>query len=109
MDFIITFRTDLFIKVYRRILSADYTVLSILPSANPLNEWDGFSVIGGNGLVYEALGISKHFTVKPQRCLLYVFIFISTTYCPMIYTHCCAFVLYFSSSVRWRESSLQPQ
>ena len=48
LDFIITFRTDLFIKVYQRILSADYTVLSILPSANPLNEWDGFSVIGGN-------------------------------------------------------------
>lgn len=49
MDFIIAFRIDLFIKVYQRILSADYTVLSILPSANPLNEWDGFSVIGGNG------------------------------------------------------------
>ncbi|WP_088656278.1 hypothetical protein [Geofilum rhodophaeum] len=52
MDFIITLRTDLFIKVYRRILSADYTVLSILPSANPLNAWDGFSVIGGNVLQY---------------------------------------------------------
>lgn len=52
MDFIITFRTDLFIKVYQRILSADYTVLSILPSANPLNAWDGFSVIGGNVYTY---------------------------------------------------------
>ena len=48
LDFIIAFRTDLFIKVYQRILSADYTVLSILPSANPLNAWGGFSVIGGN-------------------------------------------------------------
>src|SRR5690554_5183481 len=48
LDFNITFRTDLFIKVYRRILSADYTVISILPSANPLNAWEGFSVIGGN-------------------------------------------------------------
>src|SRR5690554_4927982 len=63
MDFIITFRTDLFIKVYRRILSADYTVLSILPSANPLNAWDGFSVIGGNGHMYETLGIAGDFPV----------------------------------------------
>jgi hypothetical protein len=54
MDFIIAFRTDLFIKVYQRILSADYTVLSILPSANPLNAWDGFSVIGGNVWQYSA-------------------------------------------------------
>ena len=56
MDFIIAFRTDLYIKVYQRILSADYTVLSILPSANPLNERDGFSVIGGNGHMYEMFG-----------------------------------------------------
>ena len=54
LDFIIAFRTDLFIKVYQRILSADYTVLSILPSANPLNEWEGFSVIGGNVWQYSA-------------------------------------------------------
>src|SRR5690554_8232665 len=67
MDFIITFRTDLFIKVYQRIQSADYTVLSILPSANLLNAWDGFSVIGGNGHVYETFGISKHFPVKLQE------------------------------------------
>ncbi len=56
MDFIITFRTDLFIKVYQRIQSADYPVLSILPSANPLNAWDGFSVIGGNAHMYEIVG-----------------------------------------------------
>ena len=70
MDFIIAFRTDLFIKVYQRILSADYTVLSMLPSANPLNAWDGFSVIGGNGYVYETFGISKHFAVKLQVLLI---------------------------------------
>ena len=69
MDFIIAFRTDLFIKVYQRILSADYTVLSILPSANLLNAWDGFSVIGGNGHVYEMFGNSKHYSVQPP--LLY--------------------------------------
>src|SRR5690554_3882808 len=70
MDFIITFRTDLFIKVYQRIQSADYPVLSILPSANPLNAWDGFSVIGGNGYVYETFGISKHFSVNLQVFLI---------------------------------------
>src|SRR5690554_4918045 len=58
LDFIIAFRTDLFIKVYRRILPADYTVLSMLPSANLLNAWDGFSVIGGNGHIYEMLGFA---------------------------------------------------
>src|SRR5690554_1445358 len=59
LDFIITFRTDLFIKVYQRILSADYTVLSILPRTNQLNAWEGFSVIGGNGHIYEMLGIAS--------------------------------------------------
>src|SRR5690554_1467633 len=54
LDFNITFRTDLFIKAYQRILSADYTVLSILPSVNLLNAWDGFSVIGGNVWQYSA-------------------------------------------------------
>src|SRR5690554_2043431 len=64
LDFIITFRTDLFIKVYQRILSADYTVLSILPSANPLNEWDGFSVIGGNVRLYAVgRGISARYEI----------------------------------------------
>src|SRR5690554_4869685 len=67
MDFIITFRTDLFIKVYQRIQSAAYTVLSILPSANPLNAWDRFSVIGGNGHVYEMFGNSKHYSVQPLQ------------------------------------------
>src|SRR5690554_7789353 len=67
MDFIITFRTDLFIKVYQRIQSADYTVISILPSANPLNAWEGFSVIGGNGHVYEMFGNSKHYFVQDRK------------------------------------------
>src|SRR5690554_7510985 len=56
LDFNITFRTDLFIKVYRRILSADYTVLSILPRTNQLNAWEGFSVIRGNAHMYEIVG-----------------------------------------------------
>jgi hypothetical protein len=46
-----------------------------------------------NGHVYEALGISKHFTVKPLICLLNVLTFILTTCCPMIYTHCWGYVL----------------
>ena len=70
MDFIIAFRTDLFIKVYQRILSADYTVLSILPSANPLNEWDGFSVIGGNAHMYEMMGACERRYCLPLRNLL---------------------------------------
>src|SRR5690554_7327094 len=64
LDFIIAFRTDLFIKVYQRILSADYTVLSILPSANLLNAWDGFSVIGGNVRLYAVgRGISARYEI----------------------------------------------
>jgi len=51
-----------------------------------------------NGHVYEALGISKHFTVKPLLFILKILTFtLTTTCCPMIYTHCYAHVLYSSS------------
>jgi len=95
LDFIIAFRTDLFIKVYQRIQSADYPVLSILPSANPLNAWDGFSVIGGNGggMLRAALGTAFLSTVTN---LIEIANLSNSASCRLEYTACWQFVVFFT-------------
>src|SRR5690554_2659565 len=93
LDFNITFRTDLFIKAYQRILSADYTVLSILPSVNLLNAWDGFSVIGGNDYVYGVVWRFEARTCQSATPFIRCNTLEISTIRQMHYTRCCVPVL----------------